>query len=268
MAPTPEGRLVTLSSDFGAAYAAQVKAVMYRLRPAIRLVDLTHELPRQGVRESAFLVAQICSGFPAGTIHYVVVDPGVGSDRAALAVDCTDGSRLVGPDNGVLGPLARRLGGGAAYRILTERVAPGGRSSATFEGRDVFAPAAVLLADGLAPRALGPRQRPLRLTGPGPRRHADRASGEIRHVDRFGNLITDLPGAWGPRRTSRALFTLEGRATEPIPVGRTYSDLAPGALGALVSSFGTWELSVRDGSAALRLGVGAGHPIELRWTGR
>lgn len=257
--------LVTLTTDIGSAYAAQIKAVLAHRLPPGHVIDLTHDLPPHGIVEAAFLLRQMAAGFPAGTVHVAVVDPGVGGARHRLAVACQDGSRLVGPDNGVLSPLAERLGGGTAYALDLARLGLPGPPSATFEGRDVFAPAAAALARGVPPRRLG-RPVPMRpLVLPVPTRVPGSVTGTVLHADRFGNLITNIPGEWLPQGAVYAQLSVGRAAPRPVPLTRTYESLAPGALGVLISSFGTAEVSAREGSAAARLGAGTGAAVRLGW---
>jgi S-adenosyl-L-methionine hydrolase (adenosine-forming) len=256
-------RLVTLTSDLGAAYSAQVKAVLSRSVAPGRIVELTHDLPRHAVAEAAFLLRAMGRGFPAGSVHLAIVDPGVGGRRAPIAVACADGSRLVGPDNGVLWPLAEALGRPTAFRIDVARSAARDRVGTTFDGRDLFAPAAARLANGEAPARLGDRIRPVRFRLPRPGRVAGGIRGEVLHVDRFGNLITNLPSDVVPPGSSRVEVTV-GRARRTVPWTRSYEALGRGRLGALGSSFGTIEVAVAEGSAARRLGAAVGTAVAVR----
>ncbi len=257
-------RLVTLTTDIGGVYAAQMKAVLYRRLPPGHVIDLVHDVPPHRVVEAAFLLRQMGAMFPAGTVHVAVIDPGVGSTRAPIAVKCADTSLLVGPDNGVLFPLAERLGGGDAYRLDPARVAPGHPPSPTFQGRDLFAPAAARLACGTPPERLGTRCDFQHRALPVPRRRGRTVRGVVLHVDPFGNLITNVPGEWLPA-PGTPLSVRVGRGTpRPVMRARTYADLAPRALGSLVSSFGTVEVSARESSAARRLGGRFGTAVVLR----
>jgi S-adenosyl-L-methionine hydrolase (adenosine-forming) len=257
-------RLVTLSSDLGSAYAAQMKAVLARTVAPGHVLDLAHDLRRHAVAEAAFVVRAMAARFPAGTVHVVVVDPGVGGRRAPLAVACRDGSALVGPDNGVLVPLAEALGGGTAYRIDPSRLRAPPRIGTTFDGRDLFAPAAATLAGGGRPRQLGSPVRMARLDGPAPRRRSRGAVGSVVHVDHFGNLITDVPSGWVPAGTRQFQFA-SGRRRRTVPWVTSYEEAGPGRLAALGSSFGTVELAVGEGSAADRLGTQAGASVRFGW---
>jgi len=134
-----------------------MKAVLLRSIPPGHVIDVTHDLPAHAVTEAAFVLRSIGEQFPAGTIHVAVVDPGVGSARVPLMVQCADGSVLVGPDNGILAPLAHALGRPRGFRIDPSRLGGGPREGTTFDGRDLFAPTAALLARGVRPPAWAAR---------------------------------------------------------------------------------------------------------------
>ncbi len=239
--------LITLLSDFGTAdgYVAEMKGVLYSMAPETRVVDLSHDIPPHDVELARLTVARYWRRFPAGTIHLVVVDPGVGSSRAALAVS-SDDRYLVGPDNGVLSP-ALLLADAAVIALPV----PAG-ASRTFHGRDVFAPAAAALAGGAPLSALGtPHDQPVvRRTPEAVRREDGAVLGEVLAVDRFGNAVTNLVGV------RNGVIAAGGR---PVPVRSTYADVASGAAVALTGSSGLLEIAVRDGNASqvLKLGRGA-----------
>ena len=260
-------RVVTLSTDVGSAYAAQMKGVLLHSLPPDRIVDLTHDLPAHGVREAAFVVRAMATPFPAGSVHLVVVDPGVGGGRAPLAAACADGSRLVGPDNGVLLPLAEALGGATFYRIDPRRVVRAGRVGTTFDGRDLFAPAAAQLARGVRPSSLGPTIVPVGQPLPHAVRRVGRADGEVVHIDRFGNLITNIPSDWVPRKPGPVTVRVGSRRGRRVPWATSYAEIGSGRLGALGSSFGTVEVAVGEGRAARRLQAAVGDTVALRWRG-
>jgi len=257
-------RLVTLSSDLGAEYSAQVKAVLAQRVDPGRVVELTHDLPAHGVAEGAFLLEAMAKGFPAGTVHLAIVDPGVGGERAPLAVECSDGSRLVGPDNGLLYPLAETLGLRRAYRIDPSRVRNSPRVGTTFDARDLFAPAAARLARGARAASLGPAMRPRVFRLPRATRRSGGASGEVVHVDRYGNLISNIPTGWVGSRVDRLVVRVGGRRRS-VPWTRSYEAAGPGRILALGSSFGTLEVAVGEGNAARRLGARVGATIDARW---
>jgi S-adenosyl-L-methionine hydrolase (adenosine-forming) len=257
--------VVTLSSDLGAVYAAQMKAVLAHRVSLARVVDLAHDLRPHDIGEAAFVVRAMAERFPSGSIHVVVVDPGVGGTRAPVAVACRDGSQLVGPDNGVLAPLADALGGGTAYRLDPARVRAGRRVGTTFDGRDLFAPAAARLATGSVPADLGPPVPLSRLGGAAPRRTRQGAHGHVVHVDRFANLVSDVPTSWVPRGT-RSVRVHLGRRVLQLPLVRSYEEGGRGRPVVLGSSFGTLEVAVGEGRAAERLGAGVGSSVGVAWT--
>src|SRR5512140_3414065 len=232
--------VITLTTDFGTrdGYVGAMKGVLSRLvtdqATAWRVVDLAHDIPRGDVAHAAWVVATACREFPKGSIHVVVVDPGVGGARRGVVLEA-GGAYFVGPDNGVFAYLdvdrARVI---ENRRLMAEEV------SATFHGRDVFAPVAAALAHHVDPATIGARAPVPELVAlPWGPRAAD--EGRIVHVDHFGNLISDLPGA-----EAGAAIAIDGRR---LPVLRTYEDVAPGELLAYVGSAKTVEIAVRDGRA-------------------
>jgi S-adenosyl-L-methionine hydrolase (adenosine-forming) len=242
-----------------------MKAVLARTLPAGQIVDLAHDLPVHAIAEAAFVVRAMARSFPAGTVHLVVVDPGVGGRRAPIVIECSDGSRLVGPDNGVLYPLAQDLGLRRTYRIDPARLGGPPRVGTTFDGRDVFAPAAARLALGTRPSSLGPTVIPHRYSVPEPESTFRGARGEVVHVDRFGNLITNIPSTWVPAGLSRLFATVGPARPRRLPWVTSYEALGPGHLGAIGSSFGSVELALGNGRAADRWGARVGHLVRLRW---
>ncbi len=258
-APPP---IVTLLSDFGAGsgYPAQLKGVLLGLLPEVRLVDLSHEVPPFDVLAGALLLEACVPRFPAHAVHLAVIDPGVGTARRALCVVDGEGRRLVGPDNGLFTPF---LGRGARAVLLADRAVVPEPASATFHGRDLFAPVAAFLAGGGAPERLGPAiADPVRLDWPGAERRGEEVHGVVLLADPFGNLLTsvraeDLPP--GPLRAEVAGL--------PARLVRTYGEARPGELVALLGSSGRLEISVREGSAARRLPAARGTPVALRRPG-
>lgn len=238
--------LITLLTDFGTAdgYVAEIKGVLHSLAPEASVVDLTHEIPPHDIEFARLTVARYWRRFPPHTVHLVVVDPGVGTSRAALAVQ-SDGRLLVGPDNGVLSP-ALLVGDAQAVSLP---ISPS--ASRTFQARDVFSPAAAALANGATLASLGvPHPEPLvRRTREAVRRDDGAVLGEVIAIDRFGNAITNLVGV------RSGVVAAAGR---PIPVRQTYADVSVEAPVALIGSSGLLEIAVRDGSAAATLGLERG----------
>lgn len=256
------GALVGILTDFGVAdtYVGQVKAALWAKCPDARLVDLTHAIPPQDVTAGAFLLQASVAVFPAGSLFLAVVDPGVGSARRGVALRTRRGDLLIGPDNGLLVPAATRLGGVARAHALENAALFHATVSVTFHGRDVFAPVAGALAAGLPLERVGRRITDLvdSVRFPQPREEEGTWVGEVIHVDTYGNLITNLDAVLC---TAGAVVTA---ATRAAPVVTHYQAVAAGEALALVGSFGTLEVSVRDGSAARTLGLGRGAAVILR----
>lgn len=237
--------IITLTTDFGTAdgYVGAMKGVIVRLagsHPAPVIVDLAHDIPPGDIAHGAWVIASSTPEFPPGSIHVVVVDPGVGGARREVVVRAR-GRWYVGPDNGVFAYLAGP--DSEAYAIENERFRAE-RVSRTFHGRDVFASTAAAIASGEDPATAGP---PIRLTGALPWGPREREVGRVIHIDRFGNLISDLPEAEAGRSVAVAGTVL--------PLLETYEDVAPGELLAYIGSAGTVEIAVRDGRADRRMGL-------------
>lgn len=253
--------VITFLSDFGQVdtYVGQVKGAILGVLPGARIVDLTHSVPPQDVATGAFLLSSSIDAFPAGSIHLAVVDPGVGSSRRGVAARTARGDILVGPDNGLLGLAADRLGGSLEVVELRDSRYWRPDPATTFHGRDVFGPVAAHLAAGISLEQLGPPleslQRSFYLQTT---RHADgRVEGELVHVDGYGNIVTsiatrDLPAEFLVRIGSHAIPGFRQGHYQLVP---------PGELLALVGSAGLLEVSMRDGSAAARLGAIRGTPV-------
>ncbi|MFB6353151.1 MAG: S-adenosyl-l-methionine hydroxide adenosyltransferase family protein [Halobacteriales archaeon] len=251
--------MITLASDFGSPYPAAMRAVLVRECQA-RLIDVAHDFPRQDVRTAAFWLREILPEFPPA-VHLVVVDPGVGTDRAALAVRAGDHA-LVGPDNGVLVPAARRLAGDGAIEPFEIAVAD--PASHTFHGRDVFAPAAAEIHAAGVPRleglpSLSRVESVVDLSFPEPAVEPDRAAGEVLVVDGFGNAITNVPGDWLADSYGDTV-EVDG---EPAPARRTYAAVEPGAELVTVGSHGNVELAANRGRGDEAFGVAPGDPVTL-----
>jgi S-adenosylmethionine hydrolase len=248
--------IVTLLTDFGTSdsYVAEMKGVLLARCPGAALVDVTHAVPPGDIRSGAYLLGRSWSRFPGDTIHLAVVDPGVGTARAALALRA-HGHWFVGPDNGLFTPLYRDAEVTAVVLPVPADASP------TFHGRDIFAPAAAALASGAPLAALGEPLAtiPVRLTYTEPHYEGKSVVGEILYVDRFGTLVTNLTPELVP---PYAVLEVEGLDIGPLR--RTFGDVPTGGLLAYVGSGGAVEIAVRDGSAARRLGLGLGGRIRAR----
>ncbi len=252
--------IITLLTDFGLSdsYVAAMKGVIAGIAPQATVIDITHQIAPQNVREAAYVLATALPYFPSGTVHVVIVDPGVGSARRPMAAHVGD-SYLVGPDNGVF-TYALPAGQPAACVHLDNPAYWLPTVSRTFHGRDIFSPVAAHLANGVPLAALGaPMAGPVLFAVQPPRQEPNGSlRGQIVHVDRFGNLVSNIPGAWLAGR----IWTARIAGQQITGPSLTYAAVAPGQLLALVSSDATLEIALRDGSAAARLGVAAGEPIE------
>ncbi len=243
---------IALLTDFGLRdpFVGVMKGVMAGIAPAARTIDLTHDIPPQDVRTAAVQLWTAYRFLPLRTVFVAVVDPGVGTGRRILAAETAAGTFLA-PDNGLLTLVLRE----APPRRVVSVEAPRYRLptvSATFHGRDVFAPAAAHLARGLPAGKLGPAVRAWETLPVGtPRLTASGASGEVLLVDRFGNAVTNIPGAWARRGDA---VVVRGRRIATV-VG-AYGDVPRGRAAAVVSGAGTLEIAVNGGDAARRLGLG------------
>jgi S-adenosylmethionine hydrolase len=260
--------ILTLLTDFGTVdyYVAAVKGTVLRLAPGTTLVDISHQVPPGDVEAAAFLLAAAAPSFPDGSVHLAVVDPGVGSGRRILMAR-TASALFLAPDNGLLGPVldaalevrAVERGDLFLHDFLHN---PG----ATFHGRDRFAPVAAWLLRGGDPGELGPEVGdPVRLASPPPQRNAGGASGRVAHIDRYGNLVTDLPAAWLP--AGPCSVEVGGRAATRLVTRFVthYAEIPAGEAAMLVGSLATLELSMNGEDLARRWSVARGARVELRW---
>ena len=268
--------LVTLTTDFGTVdgYVGAMKGVIARIAPEARVLDLTHDIPHQDVRAAAFALHRAVPFFPPGTVHCVVVDPGVGTSRRPLAAETGDGQVLVGPDSGVftlfLPPFADVELRAVELDVRDWWRAPGTPSS-TFHGRDVFAPVAAHAARHIdegtfdLARYGSPAARLARFAVAEPVQDREGWRGEVMNVDHFGNAVTNLPGPWiaaGGDGTSVEIVVEVG--SHRMPLVRTYADVRAGELCALIGSSGWLEVAQREGSAAEHLGLAPGIPVVVR----
>jgi S-adenosyl-L-methionine hydrolase (adenosine-forming) len=260
--------IVTLVTDFGGSdyFVAAVKGVLLRLAPGVEIVDVSHEVTAGDVEGAAWLLGAAWSWFPEETVHLAVVDPGVGSARRILAARVAD-HFFVAPDNGLLTSILGLDDVEVRAVEHEELYLPG--PGDTFHGRDRFAPVAACLARYAELAALGPAiDDAVRLEIPAPRAEGEPPRsdavgavihGRVAHVDRFGNLVTDVPAEW----LGDGAFRLEvrGRVVEQR-VGY-YGEIPAGEIAVLVGSLGTLEVAMNGESLAARWGVGRGEAFDL-----
>jgi hypothetical protein len=255
--------IVTMLTDFGTSdhFVGVMKGVIATIAPGVQVVDITHEIGPQRVKEARWVLGQSWRWFPKGTVHLAVVDPGVGTERRAIAVEAA-GHFFAGPDNGLLSDLVGA--GNAKVREITNRAWMLKHVSATFHGRDVFAPAAARLASGARFASAGRVVTDAMWLGKGePVRTGKRFwTGEVVHVDRFGNLITNLtPEAVPDLGVRPAVFRAGFR--EVAGLSAAYASGTPGEVIALIGSHGGVELAVNGGNAEKTLGLGLGAPVDV-----
>ncbi|MEE8277681.1 MAG: SAM-dependent chlorinase/fluorinase [Thermoanaerobaculia bacterium] len=249
--------LLTLLTDFGLDdyFVAAVKGTVLRLAPGVAVIDISHGVPAGDVPTAAFLLGAAWSAFPRGAVHLAIVDPGVGSERRILAAEL-DGSFFVAPDNGLLTPILE----GSSVRQVTRRELFLDGPSETFHGRDRFAPVAAHLLRGEPFQELGPTiADPLKLDLERPSREDGEIRGSVVHIDRFGNLVTNIPSGWLPGRPFEA--QIDGRSVTAFATH--YDQLVTGQPGILPGSVGTLEISLRGADLAARWGIRRGADVRI-----
>lgn len=274
------GRIIALLTDFGTSdtYVGVMKGVMLGIAPDAQLVDLMHAVQPQNIQQAAFLLMNSYRYFPPGTVFLGVVDPGVGSSRKPIAAQA-GGYTFVAPDNGVLSYVLRELGGFQAV-ALENSAFQLSRTSNTFHGRDIFAPAAAHIAAGVALAQFGAAvTQPVILPEPALNVNPNRISGEVLHIDHFGTAVTSI-GLLKREGDTLALMSRFGDAA-PLwfaadgataiignqrieQISRTYANVAHGETLALVGSSGYLELSINGGNFAATYGVKIGDPVAIQ----
>ena len=271
--------VITLTTDFGTAdsFVGAMKGVILGINPDVVIVDLTHEVPPHDIRAGAYALDAAWDAFPPATVHVAVVDPGVGTGRLPITA-CGPGATFVGPDNGTLSYVLARAGatspgdapfvpasvalpdGWTAYQLAERRYWHEPVRN-TFHGRDIFAPVAAHLSVGIAPSALGPPlTHVVAFAVPQAIERAGRVEGCVQHVDRFGNLITNI----GETHVSAAGGDLTVQVGGREIAGLSTSFQGDGPVVAVIGSGGWLEIAVPNGSAARELGVGIGDAVQIR----
>ncbi len=254
--------MITLTTDFGLKdpYVAEMKGVIYSIKPAANIVDVSHQIDKYNVRMAAFVLASVAPYFAKGTVHVAVVDPGVGTSRRAIVVQ-TKQAYFVGPDNGVLMLAAKAQGIKHIYELTNQKyMLP--EVSSTFHGRDIFAPAAAYLDEGVKPPEFG-----VEITDPVIPKFAavecrnGSVFGEVLHVDGFGNVITNIGGA--EVAEAKTVKVNLHHISLQMPRSETYGAAKPQEPLALVGSHGFLELALNQGSFSEKYRVNAGDRIEV-----
>jgi S-adenosylmethionine hydrolase len=255
-------KVITLLTDFGLSdpYPALMKGVILSINPEVTIIDISHSIDKFNVKMGAFILAYAVDYFPEKSIHIAVVDPGVGTARKPLIVECFKGY-LIGPDNGLLIPAAEKLGIKEVYEIDLSKVSTS-YTSQTFHGRDVFAPIAARISKGESPDLFGkPYSNYVKLTLPKPKVTDEYILGEVLYVDSFGNLVTNIDNS-----AIKALDIKIGdfllietvNGSFRVKFAKAYGDVEQGSPLAIIDSFGRLELAVNlgDGSKYFQLKVG------------
>ena len=257
-------RIITLMTDFGTkdGYVGAMKGVILGINPHCTVVDITHEIPPQGVFEGAFVLGNAYRSFPPGSIHLAVVDPEVGTGREALVVE-TEGYYFVGPDNGLFTWIYRgeeiKQVVGIRNRDFFQRPI-----SQTFHGRDIFAPVAAHLSLGREPEKFGVRlDRWSEIDVPEPKVTDKGFMGEVIHIDRFGNLITNVPRRLLEPLTGQGLLQIHIKGRRISGLKTAYAEAREGELMAIFDSFDLLEISVMGDSAREALRAVKGDRVEL-----
>lgn len=263
--------LVSLLTDFGLMdpFVAEMKAVILSICPEARIIDVSHQVEKFDVRMGAFLLAGAAPYFPPGTIHVAVVDPGVGSERRPIVVQ-TERSLFVGPDNGLLIPAAQREGILHVHEI-TNRSLMRDEVSATFHGRDVFAPAAAHFACGNSPKDAGPEITDyLKPPFAEPTFEGTNVNCEVFDIDGFGNIVTNISNngltKLGLKIGEKVRLSV-GRKRVLARFVKTYSDLRGNEFGVLAGSHGFVEVACREASAGRKLHVRRGSVFRVGGAG-
>jgi S-adenosyl-L-methionine hydrolase (adenosine-forming) len=256
--------ILTLTTDFGTGgpYVAALKGIVLGLAPGTQLVDVCHTVSPQNILEGAFVLAAIVDAFPAGTVHLVVVDPGVGTDRRLIAASVAD-QWFVLPDNGLLSGVLHNRTPAGIWEITNPAIRRASVSP-TFHGRDILAPAAAYLLSGGDPAALGPaRDKCIMLRNFEPTQLEHEIVGEVIFRDAFGNLITNI-AAHRLESAPHEVWSVEVAGAGIHGIGSAYGERPTWTLMALIGSSGWLEIAVVNGDAARHLTAGPGTTVWMR----
>ncbi len=263
-------RIITLTTDFGIKdpFVGSMKGVILEINPEAVIIDISHEINPFDLLEAAFLLSCFYAYFPAGTIHCIVVDPGVGSERRPIAA-ITDKYSFVAPDNGVLSYIFEKEQI-VEVIYLTESKYFLNNISQTFHGRDIFAPVSAWLAKGINPRAIGPIIRDyIHLDLPKASASEDnkRILGEVIHIDIFGNLVTNIPRSLFEKGFKGGISGFKaivgGVSIESQHLCNAYADLQKSSMGAIIGSQGYLEFFAARDSLANICGIRRGERVEV-----
>lgn len=254
--------MITLTSDFGLRdpYVAEMKGVILRINPKTVIVDVTHDIEKFNICMAAFMLASVASYFPKGTVHLAVVDPGVGTKRRAILIQTKCGF-FVGPDNGVLMLAAQNQGIEHTYELSNPSLMLP-KTSNTFHGRDIFAPAAAYIDKGTKPHEFGSEiKNPVLLRLQAVKRSSNVLTGEVLYIDGFGNIITNIQEK--DMVNSKKFNVKLTEVTLKLKFGKAYAETEPKEPIVLVGSYGFVEIAVNQGNAASKFNVKVGDKITV-----
>lgn len=262
-------RLVAVLTDYGAAdfYVGVLEGAMYSVEPRLKISTITHEVDPFNIPEGSYLLAKAAREYPAGTVFVAIVDPGVGTGRRSIVLESADGKIFVAPDNGLLTGVMDELGSNRVFEIRNPGYMRVGAVSSTFHGRDVYGPVAAHIAGGVSPRQVGPRiTDPVRLPVKAAKREGNSLAGSIIHVDRYGNLLSNIPGKLltdlGVKMGDGVRVEIGGRRFA-AKLARTYGDVPKNNWLVLSNAEGAVEIARNMASAAREAGAAAGMDIKL-----
>ncbi|HEY2826817.1 MAG TPA: SAM-dependent chlorinase/fluorinase [Pirellulales bacterium] len=254
--------IITLTTDFGSGspYVAAMKGVILGINPAVRLIDISHEVAPQNVQHGAVLLAEATTWFPDGAIHVAVIDPGVGTQRKLIYCRIGD-QQYLAPNNGLLSLLAKQHKPARIVELANSEIWLPDVSS-TFHGRDILAPVAAQLSLGLEPEQLGPTVQEMQmLDWPEPHCTDNRIEGAIRWIDHFGNLITNISARMLPAAEEASAVHIQCAGKQISGLVQSYGQRKANELTALVGSSGYLEIAVVNGSAAITLTAAVGASV-------
>lgn len=257
--------IITLLTDFGGSdyFVGAMKGVILSINPSATIIDITHEIPPQDIEAGAFNLLSCYKTFPDGTIHVAVVDPGVGSDRRAILIECAN-QFFVGPDNGLFSWVCEREKDWTAVHVTNQRFFRH-PVSRTFHGRDIFAPVAAALSNGVEPREFGePLRDIVRLAALDPiTADANTIEGRVIHIDRFGNCVTNFTQQTLRSRDETTSWRMIVNGEEINSFHAIFAEAPANEVFCIVGSAGFLEICARNNSAAKLLDIQTGQKVLL-----
>jgi S-adenosylmethionine hydrolase len=262
-----KNHIITLTTDFGTAdtYVAAMKGAILSINPQANIVDITHSISPQNIREAAFVFSTAFRYFPRETIHVLIVDPGVGSERKALLVQ-TESYYFLAPDNGVLSYVFQNERTKHVIQLENQKYFLQSIST-TFHGRDIFAPAAANLSLGIPITKFGPAAEKLvKFPIPEPGISDNQIYAHILHIDHFGNIITDISKEFWNKTMGKKKFSITCGKKKITRLSQTYSEGKSGELIAYFGSSGFLEIAIVNGNAKKYLSISIEQPIIINLT--